>query len=220
MIFKYLYNLKDWFFQNYDWIISTIIQSITAIILFLLSIKLTKKARLEHKNKIKQEAKKLKLGKKIFLVNIKRYFKDYPSNKERLFTGYSHIKGEIKTTRFDGIEFFCGIKEVYRQPNKKLSINEKHKDKAIEKFKVYEVGVVPYEWVEYLDLQGDEYGHIPLLFCHYKGPRFWKESIKRHLPFGYPYKKLIYYRESDVYHESSDPIDMKYRYVNEPISKK
>jgi transcriptional regulator with XRE-family HTH domain len=42
----------------------------------------------------------------------------------------------------------------------------------------------------------------------------------RFLPFGYPYKEVIYYRESSVYHEGSDPVDMKYSFINEPISAK
>lgn len=38
--------------------------------------------------------------------------------------------------------------------------------------------------------------------------------------FGYPYKRLVYYKLSDVYHEGSDPYDMKYSFVREPISRR
>ena len=181
---------------------------------------LNKKTKLEHRERIRQKADELKLGREIYLVNIKRYFKDYPSNKEKIFSGYSHIKAEKKTTRFDGIEFFCGIKEVYRKPDKTLTFNDKYKNTTKEKFNVFEVGIVPYKWIEYIDLHGDEYGYLPLFFCHFKGHRFWKKPFKRFLPFGYPYNELVYYKESDVYHEGSDPLDMKYRHIDEPISKK
>ena len=208
--------ITNWLIENSIGILGIIIGSVIAYHIYFLS----KQSKLEHTERIKQKAEELKLGREVYLVNVKRYFKDYPSNKERMFSGYSHIKAEMKTTRFDGIEFFCGIKEIYRKPDGCLTLNSKSEKTAKEKIKVFEVGVVPYEWIEYVDLRGDEHGFVPLFFCHFKGKRYWKISLKRHLPFGYPYKEIIYYRESDVYHEGSDPIDMKYRFIDEPISKK
>ena len=210
----------DWLSENSIGVLQIIIGGFIAYHVFFLSKQLSNKAKLEHKERIKKKAEELKSGKEVYLVNTKRYFKDYPSNKERMFSGYSHIKAEMKTTRFDGIEFFCGIKEIYRKPNGGLTLNGESEKTAQEKIKVFEVGVVPYEWIEYIDLRGDEHGFVPLFFCYFKGKRYWKISLKRHLPFGYPYKEIIYYRESEVYHEGSDPIDMKFRFIDEPISNK
>lgn len=215
-----LSTITDWLLKNYDWVISAILQGVIALLIFVLSKRLSNKAKLEHKEKVKQKAEELKLGREVYLVNVKRYFKDYPSNKERIFSGYSHIKAEMKTTRFDGIEFFCGIKEIYRKLDGGLTLNSENEKTAQEKIKVFEVGVVPYEWIEYVDLRGDEYGFVPLFFCYFKEKRYWKKSLKRLLPLGYPYKEIIYYRESGVYHEGSDPVDMKYRFIDEPISEK
>lgn len=187
---------------------------------FFLSKRLSEKAKLEHKEGIKKKTEELKLGKEVYLVNVKRYFKDYPSNKEKMFSGHSHIKAEMKTTRFDGIEFFCGIKEIYRKPDGCLTLNNKSEKTAQEKIKVFEVGVIPYEWIEYVDLRGDEHGFVPLFFCYFKGKIYWKNSWRRFLSFRYPYKEIIYYKESEVYHEGSDPVDMKFRFIDEPISKK
>jgi len=208
--------ITNWLLENSIGILGIIIGGVITYHVYFLS----KQSKLEHKEKIKQKAEELKLGREVYLVNVKRYFKDYPSNKERIFSGYSHIKAEMKTTRFDGIEFFCGIKEIYRKPDGRLTLDSKSEKTATEKIKAFEVGVVPYEWIEYVDLRGDEHGFVPLFFCHFKGKRYWKISLKRHLPFGYPYKEIIYYRESDVYHEGSDPVDMKFRFIDEPISKK
>ncbi len=210
----------DWLSENSIGALQIIIGGFIAYHVFFLSKQLSNKAKLEHKERIKKKAEELKSGKEVYLVNTKRYFKDYPSNKERMFSGYSHIKAEMKTTRFDGVEFFCGIKEIYRKPDGGLTLNGESEKTAQEKIKVFEVGVVPYEWIEYIDLRGDEHGFIPLFFCYFKGKRYWKISLKRHLPFGYPYKEIIYYRESEVYHEGSDPVDMKFRFVDEPISDK
>ena len=210
----------DWLSENSIGVLQIIIGGFIAYHVFFLSKQLSNKAKLEHKERIKKKAEELKSGKEVYLVNVKRYFKDYPSNKERMFSGYSHIKAEMKTTRFDGIEFFCGIKEIYRKPDGGLTLNSKSEKTAQEKIKVFEVGVIPYEWIEYVDLRGDEHGFVPLFFCYFKGKRYWKISLKRHLPFGYPYKEIIYYRESEVYHEGSDPIDMKFRFIDEPVSDK
>ncbi len=217
--------ITSWLSENYGWTISLLIQGFIAYHVFFLSKKLSSRARLEHKEKIKQKAEELlseihrkKLNSEVYLVNINRYFKDYPSNKEKIFEGYSHIKAEIKSTRFDGVQFFCSMPvEVYQKSDGKLSFKGEAKEKV---FNAFPVGVVPYEWIEYVDLRGDEYGYVPLFYCHFKGKIYWKRSWRRFLPFGYPYKELVYYRQSEVYHKGSDPIDMKYHFIDEPISPK
>lgn len=217
--------ITNWLSENYGQIISLFIQSFIAYHVFFLSRKISNKAKLEHKEKIKLKTKELlseiyrkKLNSEVYLVNINRYFKDYPSNKEKIFEGYSHIKAEIKSTRFNGIQFFCSMPiQIYRKSNGKLSFNGKGNEKA---FIGYPVGVVPYEWVEYVDLDRDEYGWVPLFYCSFKGKVYWKKQWKRLLPFGYPYKEIVYYKESEVYHEGSDPVDMKYCFIEELISKK
>lgn len=207
---------------DYEWLIGLVVQIAIACGLFILSKKISNRGRLEHKESIKKKAEELileihrkKLNSKIYLVNINRYFKDYPSNQEKTFEGYSHIKAEIKSTRFDGIEFFSSMPvEVYKKPDGRLSFGKEGNKKV---FDAYAVGIIPYEWIEYIDLHGDEYGYVPLFYCYFKGRIYWKRSLKRFLPFGYPYKEIVYYRESEVYHEGSDPVDMKYRFIDQPI---
>ncbi|PIR84140.1 hypothetical protein COU18_00050 [Candidatus Kaiserbacteria bacterium CG10_big_fil_rev_8_21_14_0_10_51_14] len=216
LISQLLSDTSKWFPVNYGWAISLLIQSFIAYHVFFLSKRLSYRAKLEHSERIKRNVDEIKLGREIYLVNVKRRFKDYPSNKERLISGYSHIKAEMKVARFDGIEFFCGIKEIYRKPDGKLSLNKKHEQSATEKIKVFEVGVIPYEWIDYIDPRGDEHGYKPLFFCYYRGRRYWKNSLKKYLPFGYPYKEIIYYRESNVYRQY-DPPDWKFTFVNEEV---
>lgn len=216
--------ISSWLAINYQWIFGLIIQSFIAYHVFFLSKKISTRARLEHKEKIKKKVDELtaeiqrkKLRRKVYLVNINRYFKDYPANDEKLLSGYSHISAEIKAARFDGVQFFCGIKEACRKQDGTLTFNTADASMQ-EKIKVFEVGVVPYNWIEHIDIDGDEHGWIPLFFCHFKGKRYWQKSLKRFLPAGYPYKELVYYRISDTYHDGSDPDDWKYTYINEPIS--
>ena len=109
-------QLMEWFSGNYVWLVSLLIQGFIAYHVFFLSRKVSNESRLEHKEKIKQKAEELlskihreKLSSEVYLVNTNRYFKDYPSNKEGVFGGYSHIRAEIKSTRFNGVEFFSSM---------------------------------------------------------------------------------------------------------------
>lgn len=216
-------TLITWISNNYGWAISLLIQSFIAYHVFFLSQRLTNRERLKHKDSIKKKADELlseirrkKLNSEVHLVNINRYFKDYPSNEEKRFEGYSHIRAEIKTTRFDGIEFFAEMpREVYRKKDGTLSFNGTKKEHV---FNAFPVGVVPYEWIEHVDIEGDEFAYVPQFYCYFKGKtnwRFWKQLLF----FGYPYKRMLYYRLSDVYDEHNDPMEMKYAYIDEAISK-
>lgn len=217
-------SLKSWCSQNYGWAIGLIIQSFIAYHVFFLSKKLSNKDRLDHKEVIKLKADELLskihskgLNSEVYLVNSKRYFKDYPANDTQRFESYSHIRAEIKATRFDGIEFFSGMPmEVYRTRRGRLSFKGKREEKV---FNVFPVGLVPYEWIEYVDLEGDEFGYVPLIHCYFKGKRnknFWK----RLLFFKYPYKREAFYRQSETFDEKRDPPCLKYRLVEERISKR
>jgi hypothetical protein len=216
-------ELIKWLTENYGWVASLLIQGFIAYHVFFLSQRLSNKARLEHKESIKRKADELlseirrkKLNSEVYLVNINRYFKDYPSNTEKRFEAYSHIRAEIKSTRFDGIEYFAEPPvEVYKKSNGSLSFKGTKKEKV---FNAYPVGVVPYEWVEHVDISGDEYAYVPLFYCYYKGKTNWK-FWRRLLFFGYPYKKMLYYKLSDVYNERNDPSEMKYAYIDQPIAK-
>lgn len=217
-------TIMIWLSENYGWLTSLFIQVFIAYHVFFLSKKLSNRTRLEHKEKTKQKADELlskihreKLNGTVYLVNINRYFKDYPSNKEKRFEGYSHIKTEIKSTRFDGIEFFSAMPvEIYQKSSGELSFKGESTEKI---FNSFPVSVVPYEWIDHIDLEGDEYGCVPLFYCHFKGKTNWK-FWKRLLFFGYPYKRTVYYRVSKFYQEGNDPVDMKYRLIYEPISKR
>ncbi|MEI8249521.1 MAG: hypothetical protein WCG07_03455, partial [Candidatus Taylorbacteria bacterium] len=65
-----------------------------------------------------------------------------------------------------------------------------------------EVGIVPYEWIEYIDSSGDEFSYRPQFFAKFKGLNKT------------PYKYLAYYIKSDIYREGNDPWDMQWRSIN------
>jgi hypothetical protein len=213
-----------WFWDNILGVVGILISSFIAYHIFSLSKRISNRERLEHKEQIKEKADGLiakiireKLRRKVYLVNINRYFKDYPSNEEKLLSGYSHIRAEIKATRFNGIEFFAGMPvQIYQKQNGRLSLKGYDEEKV---FIAFPVGLVPYEWIEYIDPDGDEYDYSPLVYCKFNSRIYWK-PWRRFLSLGYPHEKIYYYKKSNVYNEDNDPADMEYSLIDEPISKR
>jgi len=213
--------VHDWMIANYQWLIGTIIGIVIAYHVYFLSKKLTARDRLEHKERIKARAdeiindiEKNDLRRKVLLVNVNRYFKDYPSNVEKV-SGYSVIAGEVKATRHDGVEFFCSSpRAVYRGKDGRLSFScLSDKEKAMT---VFPVGVVPYDWIVHVDPEGDEFDYYPIFYTKFRGSVYWS-WWRRMIPFGYPYSRLVYYRISDHYQDGSDSFNMKYIQVHDKI---
>lgn len=210
-----------WIVKNYQWLIDVCVGSFVAYHLYFLSKRVTSKEKLEHKERVKVKADELclKIAKedirsKVYLVNVNRYFTDYPSNTEKL-NGYSAIAGEIKTSRFDGIEFFCSSpRGVYKRSDGKLTFDTSDKNEKV--LTVFPVGVVPYDWIEFVDLDGDEFDYRPIFFTKFKGKVFWSQW-RKFIPFGYPYKKIVYYRLNETYRKGSDPRDMEWISFNEKV---
>lgn len=194
----------NWLLENAVGILGIAINTFIAYHVYFLSRRINLKDKLLHRDNLRQIVEKIlyKINKgirrKVELVNIKKYSTHYPHTNEENKDGYTYLAAELKALRFDGIEFFCGVKEVYRKTNGKLSLNNEE-GSTREKFNIFEVGVIPYEWIEYIDPRGDEFSYRPQFFTSFKG--LYKS----------PYKYVVYYQESDIYQEGSDPIDMKWR---------
>lgn len=208
----------EYLIENGTEIVGILISIFIAYHISFLSSRISNRNRLEHKEKIKETVETLLakihregLRSKVYLVNINRYFKDYPGNQEKLSSGYSHIRGEVKATRYNGVEFFSsGPEQAYFSAKGTLTLRKQENEKA---FLVYPVGLVPYEWIEYVDPSGDEYGWVPLFHCKFKGRIYWRNWWRKLIPFGYPYKEIIYYKKSDIYREGSDPKDTEWSRV-------
>ncbi|PIR62577.1 MAG: hypothetical protein COU65_02740 [Candidatus Pacebacteria bacterium CG10_big_fil_rev_8_21_14_0_10_42_12] len=213
--------ISDWLQLNYDLIISLTIQVFIAYHVFFLSKRLSSRERLKQKEAIQKKVNKLfskisalEGSREVYLVNIGRYFNDYPANNLKV-GGYSHIKAEIKSCRFDGIEFFAEMpRAVYKKTDGHLSFKGTKSERC---FDVYPVGLVPYEWIEDIDLTGDEFAYAPLFYCHFKGKIYWK-LWRRWLPYGYPYQSISYYKLDDSFQEKNQPFDMKYQSLKDTIS--
>jgi len=230
-----LNEIWKWIQTNYALVISLIIKCFIAYHVYFLSNKLTEKGRLNHKEEILKQCEELfqqinqnDESLEVHIVNTKRYFKDYPSN-ERDINGYSHLKAELKSVRYNGLEFFNGMPvNVYRKEDGHLSFQGD--DTQFYRL-AFPVGLVPYEWIDHIALYGDEYGCVPQIFCQFKNRIDWDIKILKNnflnkilnwilnkILKGYPFKETFYYYESEVFHPGNDPFIMKYMRITEPIS--
>lgn len=198
----------NWLLENSIGILGIIVGGFIAYHVYFLSKKIDLRDKLVHRSAVRKQVYDLlyKISKgsrrKVELVNLKKYEKHYPDNNNLNRDGYTYLGAELKALRFDGIEFFCDMpRDAYKQSNGSLSF-EKETEGQKEALKVLPVGIIPYEWIEYIDVEGDEFSYRPQFFTCFKG-------LKKD-----PYKRIIYYSESGTYQEGNDPIDMKYREID------
>jgi len=140
------------------------------------------------------------INSEVELINVNRYLRDYPINNDDSSKGYTYLRVELRGKTFDGVEFFSEMpRELYLNNEGKYTFN-KTKRKA--GFNAYPVGLIPYEWIEFIDLAGDEYKYVPQLYVNFKG-------IKK-----LPFKSVAYYRLSDHYDKGNDPIEFEYSTIS------
>lgn len=169
-------------------VIGTIAQIFVSVFLYILSKKLDFKDKMQHKANIIKDVDFLLeriskgISHKVEIVNVKKYEKYYPKNGYDR-NGYTYLRSELKSYRYDGVEFWLDIVPVYRLPEGSLTLKQGFDTKK-QNYDVFIVGVVPYEWIEYIDRYGDEWEGLPQFFASFKGKgkypyRYYKYYIKR-----------------------------------------
>lgn len=199
--------MMNWFLENATNMAGILIGGFIAYHVYFLSKKIDLKDNLVHKDNVRKKVEPMLheiskgMNSKVELINVKKYSKHYPQNNKLDKDGYTYVAAELKALKFDGVEFFCGVREIYKKPNGGLSL-KKAKNFVQEKYNILEAGIVPYNWIEYVDNRGDEFSYRPQFFVRFLGLNKC------------PYKYFNYYKESDVYHKNSDPMDFKWRNID------
>lgn len=183
----------DWFINNVIGILGIIISIFIAYHIFYLSKKISFTNKIKHAQKIREIVERLLSDnslvgwktQKVEIINVKKYFKDYPFTNKKNKHGYTYLGAELKQFRYDGVEFFCGIEEVYINSDKKYSLIKKNGYNKCEN-NIFKVGIIPYDWIKYIFIDGDmSTGYEPQFFVNFIGQN--KE----------PYKYFTYYLSGD-----------------------
>lgn len=200
---SWIIGFLPWLSQNAVGILGTIVAAFIAYHVHFLSKRVGLRGRLEHKayisEKVEQIFVRIARGerRRVELINIARYPNDYQGKNERNRHGYMYLGAELKSLRFDGIEFFCNMRTLYRSSSGQMSLEEKD-GFVLSEDTVAEVGVIPYDWIEFVDTRGDEFSYRPQFFVKFAG----KEKL--------PYRYLRYYAKSKTYTPGTDPLDMEW----------
>ncbi len=196
-----------WIWNNLVGTIGIIVGGFIAYHVYFLSKKINLKDRLSHKDSIIKRVQPLLenirngINVEVELVNVKKYLKYYPHNNSLNKNGYTYMRAELKALRFDGVEFFCEVQAIYKKPNGKFSLT--NGERYIKQDKNTLVGgTIPYEWIEHVDPNGDEFSYRPQFFTNFKGDG---KS---------PYKRFSFYIESDTYQKGSDPTDWQWKSID------
>lgn len=117
---------------------------------------------------------------KATLINTRHYPDNYEvDNSLDHPDGPTLLGVELKSVGYRGVEFICGMaKQVYHRDDGSVTL----KNTGEKAFRVFEVGTVPYDWIEHMDPEGNEYRHAPAYFVNFKG----KDST--------PYSSKAYYK--------------------------
>ncbi|HSX07525.1 MAG TPA: hypothetical protein VLG11_01395 [Candidatus Saccharimonadales bacterium] len=190
--------------------ISLLVSSFIAYNIYFLSKRLSFQDEMKHGAKIREQVDLLLAdirkgnSSKIEFINVKRYKKDYPHNNEESRHGYTYQGAELKGYSYDGVEFFNSAHDGYLDEKGELTIKKTDKQAG---FGVLEVGVVPYEWILYIDPVGDDTAYRPQFFTHFKG------RIGKHGKYRVPYRSFRYYKRNEDYDPKNQPLVMKYSSV-------
>jgi hypothetical protein len=198
--------MTQWLIDNSIGILGIIVGSFIAYHVYFLSKKIEFKDKLVHKDNIRALVEPILYriangyNRKSELINIKKYENHYPNDNKKNRHGYTYTSGELKALRYDGVEFFCNVREVYNKPDGKLTFN-KNCGFPRAAYNVFDVGLIPYEWIEYIYNEGDEFFSGPRFFVRFKG-------VGKS-----PYKYFVHYRINDTY-QKGDPIDWEYTKID------
>lgn len=165
-------------------IAGVITNSVVAYHVYILSKKESFKERLVGRETIQKKldelVHKIRNGNssKVEIVNVEKYDTDYPHNNRYNLNGYTYLGAELKGYHYEGVEFITQIISGYQSKDGTYSTEEATTSTEVN---IFVTGTIPYEWIEYIDITGDDTVYKPQFYTHF----FGEEK--------YPYKKLRYY---------------------------
>lgn len=197
--------MRIWLINNIVGVIGILIGGFIAYHVYFLSKRLTFQDKMANSDKIKRQVYKILnevrngISRKVELINTKKYIRHYPHNNKKNRLGYTYLGAELKGPKYNGIEFFCDMPQnLYIDKDGEFTLKKTDRTDRKVDFYVYPVGLVPYEWIEYVDTNGDEFSYRPQFFVKFNG----KER--------YPYRCVQYYKRSEVYDKTKDPLEMEF----------
>lgn len=174
MEINYVFN----FWDNIFAIISIIVSSAVAFWIYKLTKQLSAKDKFQHEQRITEEIRKLPIYKSIILADVSKY---HPLRSDNTNQTYCKQGAELYTVVSE-----YGVQVILRPSDENIP-----------------VGLIPFEWIEYIRQHGDSEDTKPIIVCKFKGVRWYKR-------FKSPFREINYVCENPNYKENADPKFLKY----------
>jgi len=172
-------------------IIGIVISSFIAYHIYYLSKRLTFKDKWQHRLNIEEKIRLLQSEiwyknrrNRVYLVDINTY-KYYPGDAPN--GRPSHISGGLKE---------CYLGGVIIERHEQISLKDENGNIQ----KAVKFGVIPYEWIVDIEMDGDSANSSALIYCYFKNNKGQKDEMIKYTPF----QSYEYYLLNENYNKEVD----------------
>lgn len=151
--------------------------AVISVVLYRLGRRLDFRSRMRRWDELRDTVNTLFIERRselhdVILMNSKRYEKDYEGGNDANRHGYIMGKGELLGPRHNGVELICKVLETWTDSSGRRTLRKpgKKSEGWTKARNVFEVGLVPWEYIEHINLHGDEYRAEVIFYVRYKGP--------------------------------------------------
>lgn len=160
--------------SNWIAIVGVVINSAVAYFIYKISYKISASSNYQKELEITKMLSELPMYKSVILTDVKKY--KYPNSDENNKNYYQQGVEIYTITPAVGVNFILG-------PSEKGCIK---------------TGLVPFEWIEYIRLDGDSQDTKPIIVCKFKGVKYYKK-------FNSPFSELYCMYVNSMYNSKIDP---------------
>jgi hypothetical protein len=153
-------------------VLSLVIGTTITIIVYQLGRKLDFRTRMHTWDELRDITRKIgaemhdrDLNTEVLLLNADRYEREYDGGNRFTRHGHVQLREEYMEVHHNGISFLIRAIPSWTDAdgNPVLHKTEKSADNVLE------VGFVPFEYIEYIDPNRNEYKNSPLFYVHFRG---------------------------------------------------
>ncbi len=154
--------------SDYIAVISLLVAIITLFVTIRIANVIPERDKLEHRRQIREVVSRLERQMKdgrnhiCKLVDLDRFEKLYPHNFNSR-NRQSHFKAELDGTDIHGVVFVDKIVGLNKSSDGFYTATRLENE-----FKAARCGLIPYEWIVDIDMDGDELDICPILYCNFK----------------------------------------------------
>jgi len=162
-------------------ILTFLLGTVVSVVLYRLGRRLDFRSRMRRAEELRGRvgdvfAKQRGELPEVLIVNAKRYEKDYDGGNNANRYGFIMTKGEMLGARHNGVEFITRERDsvletwIDRRGRRTLRQPRNEAQGWTRASNVMKVGLVPWEYIEHINLAGDDYHAGVIFYVKYKGP--------------------------------------------------